>query len=336
VTNVPRVSPGLGNKLIGSRQTQSPEDNTGGGRTNTSASRYNQNEYKEKSDHLDSQTVNIQRAHEHTRTGNWSESGFESLRGAPLDISRCLGGGSRRRTVGVWYVSPHPTWIFPVCMPPTHSVERQNQTHAATQHLRSLRSQKTMSGLPTQFASKTGVGTTGLFLCSNDTLGFGLTQIDPPPWQSRTAPRFTPCVCTCRYTYVHIYVAIYIDLSLHTSLTVSITSASASSACCCCLSDASFPQGEPTVYVHIAIHLYLSLHSLTVSTSSAAASSASCCCLSDAFFSTGWTQCLYTYSHTHRYVPGLTQCLCTYTYSHTHTSIVAHLLDCLYQLRLCI
>jgi len=37
-----------------------------------------------------SQTVYIQRAHEHTRTGNWSESGFGSPRGVPLDISRCL------------------------------------------------------------------------------------------------------------------------------------------------------------------------------------------------------------------------------------------------------
>ena len=34
----------------------------------------------------------IQRGHEPTRTGNWSESGFGSLRGAPLNISRCLGG----------------------------------------------------------------------------------------------------------------------------------------------------------------------------------------------------------------------------------------------------
>jgi len=47
--------------------------------------------------HRYSQTVYIQRAHEQTRTGNWSESGFGSLRGAPLNISRCLGGGSRRR-----------------------------------------------------------------------------------------------------------------------------------------------------------------------------------------------------------------------------------------------
>jgi len=36
----------------------------------------------------------IQRGHEHTRTGNWSESGFRSLRGAPLRISRYLGGQS--------------------------------------------------------------------------------------------------------------------------------------------------------------------------------------------------------------------------------------------------
>jgi len=34
-----------------------------------------------------------QRKHEHTRTGNWSESGFGSLGRAPLNISSCLGGG---------------------------------------------------------------------------------------------------------------------------------------------------------------------------------------------------------------------------------------------------
>jgi len=38
-----------------------------------------------------SQTVYRQRAHEHTRTGNWSESGFVRLRRASLEISRCLG-----------------------------------------------------------------------------------------------------------------------------------------------------------------------------------------------------------------------------------------------------
>jgi len=35
------------------------------------------------------QTVHIQKETEHTRTGNWSESGFGSLRGAPLNISKC-------------------------------------------------------------------------------------------------------------------------------------------------------------------------------------------------------------------------------------------------------
>ena len=35
-----------------------------------------------------SQTVNIQRAHENTRTGNCPESGFWSLREAPLDRSQ--------------------------------------------------------------------------------------------------------------------------------------------------------------------------------------------------------------------------------------------------------
>ena len=38
-----------------------------------------------------SQTVNLHRAHAHTRTGSCSESGVGSLRGAPFDISRCLG-----------------------------------------------------------------------------------------------------------------------------------------------------------------------------------------------------------------------------------------------------
>jgi len=41
----------------------------------------------------------------------------------------------------------------------TNSVDRQNQTH---------RSQKTMSSRPSQFASKTGDATPGLFLCSNE------------------------------------------------------------------------------------------------------------------------------------------------------------------------
>jgi len=46
------------------------------------------------------QTVYIQRGREHTGTGNWSESGFGSLRGAPLNISRCLGGESTPRPYG--------------------------------------------------------------------------------------------------------------------------------------------------------------------------------------------------------------------------------------------
>jgi len=46
--------------------------------------------------HIQSQTVYIQRGHEHTRTENGSTSGFGSLRGAPLNISRCLGGSRRR------------------------------------------------------------------------------------------------------------------------------------------------------------------------------------------------------------------------------------------------
>ena len=37
--------------------------------------------------HVCSQTVHIRRGREHTRTGNRSESGFESLREAPLNLS---------------------------------------------------------------------------------------------------------------------------------------------------------------------------------------------------------------------------------------------------------
>ena len=53
-----------------------------------------------------SQTVNIQRGHEHTRTGNSSESGFGSLRRAPLDISRCLGGNRRRDPMAALSAGP--------------------------------------------------------------------------------------------------------------------------------------------------------------------------------------------------------------------------------------
>jgi len=70
-------------------------------------------------------------------------------------------------------------------------IDRHNQTHAATHNicglrLRSLHSQKTMSGRPTQFASKTGVGTiTGLFMCSNSNGGVHLFIV------------FTCYVCLC-------------------------------------------------------------------------------------------------------------------------------------------
>jgi len=40
----------------------------------------------------------ISRGYEHTRTGNWPESGFGSRRGAPFDISRCLGDGATLRS----------------------------------------------------------------------------------------------------------------------------------------------------------------------------------------------------------------------------------------------
>jgi len=42
----------------------------------------------------------MQREREHTRTGIWSESGFGSRRGAPLNISRRLGGESTPRPYG--------------------------------------------------------------------------------------------------------------------------------------------------------------------------------------------------------------------------------------------
>jgi len=46
------------------------------------------------------QTVYIQRGHELACTGNRSESGFGSLREAPLNISKCLGGGTTPRPYG--------------------------------------------------------------------------------------------------------------------------------------------------------------------------------------------------------------------------------------------
>ena len=112
----------------------------------------------------------------------------------------------------------------------TNSVDRQNQTHVVeraagdgadatqqgarrscarqdtpppllcaclcchTHHLRSLRSQKTMSSRPTQFASKTGVGATGLFLCSNDVAPSRLATRRLLSWS----------------IYVYIYIYIYI------------------------------------------------------------------------------------------------------------------------------
>ena len=50
----------------------------------------------------------------------------------------------------------------------TNSVDRQNQTHAATHTSAVSAFPEDDVGRPTQFASKTGVGTTGLSICSND------------------------------------------------------------------------------------------------------------------------------------------------------------------------
>jgi len=51
----------------------------------------------------------IQRGHEHTRTGNCSESGFGSLRGAPWNLSRCLGGVDAATLVDTLDAGPPPT-----------------------------------------------------------------------------------------------------------------------------------------------------------------------------------------------------------------------------------
>jgi len=51
------------------------------------------------------QTVYIQRGHEHKRKGGWSENGLGSLRGAPLHISRCLGAGVDAATLWLPYVN---------------------------------------------------------------------------------------------------------------------------------------------------------------------------------------------------------------------------------------
>jgi len=68
------------------------------------------------------QTIYMQRGHEHTRTWNWSESGFGSLRGAPLNISKCLGGSRGRDPMAALCAGPPP----PVCRwgrrPCTHHV----------------------------------------------------------------------------------------------------------------------------------------------------------------------------------------------------------------------
>jgi len=53
------------------------------------------------------QTVFIQRGNEHTHTGNWSESGFGSVNGAPWNVSRCLGEGS-------WYTRVCRSYIYRV------------------------------------------------------------------------------------------------------------------------------------------------------------------------------------------------------------------------------
>jgi len=148
-------------------------------------------------------------------------------------VGRCLSGvhGSssshavpRRKTVA----HPEEARVDP----------REANTCCKPQHLRSLRSQKTMSGHLTPFASKMGVGTTGFFLCSNDAyrsswqvrcwpsqdsllLRVVCTRIKPPftspahlhcshccntvarPSRSIRSPLELPCACHTPYNIVN-------------------------------------------------------------------------------------------------------------------------------------
>jgi len=89
-----------------------------------------------------------------------------------------------------------------------------------TQHLRYLRSQKTMSSRPSQFASKTGDETPGLFLCSSwcfvsrfrrklrGTTGHRLLCSDAcfSLFESSQGPRIGVYICIISiYTHIYIY-----------------------------------------------------------------------------------------------------------------------------------
>jgi len=85
-----------------------------------------------------------------------------------------------------------------------------------TQRLQSLRFRKTMSGRPTQFASKTGVGTAGRFLCSNapplDIFLQGSVTFTAPDdrflWHTVPPLPYPPGILSDIYTIYHMY-AIY-------------------------------------------------------------------------------------------------------------------------------
>jgi len=67
------------------------------------------------------------------------------------------------------------------------------------QHLRSLRSQKTMCCCHTQFASKLGVGTTGRFLCCNVCISPYIYACTHTHTHGQTDTR------TCTYIYTSVY-----------------------------------------------------------------------------------------------------------------------------------
>jgi len=88
-----------------------------------------------------------------------------------------------------------------------------------------------MSSRPTQFASKTGVGTTGLFLCSNEIdtyithfccVSCSLTSGSFIVFfvcfrRELTRTRVSPiCIYICIYVYIHMYMCIYIHTYIHT------------------------------------------------------------------------------------------------------------------------
>jgi len=76
----------------------------------------------------------LQRGHEHTRTGNSSESGFGSLRGAPLNISSRLGGGGGAAAAPYARVTIHTSFSHRVLLVHTRWIRRRCRTSHSHPH----------------------------------------------------------------------------------------------------------------------------------------------------------------------------------------------------------